>query len=139
MPAPLLLKDLHLLKQHLKMAIKTKMKSSLGDKPSNAPVTYANIAGKMVTGKRNVKNHTGIAKGLTVSCKGTTPTLTYGLAPFQRGRWVSEEKANVNLRKSPMRPTKELRILKNPLTLTCSSMMEPVCTSLTETLVEQGN
>jgi hypothetical protein len=139
MPTLLPSKDLHLLKQCLKMAIKTKMKSLPGDEPSNASVTCANIMGKMVTGKRNMKNHTGIAKGLTVSCKGTTSTSTHGLAPSQRGMWVNEEKANINARRSPMHPTKELRTWKNPLTLTCSSMMEPVCTSPTETLVEQSN
>ena len=90
------------------MATKTKMKSLLGDKPSNAPVKCANIVGKMVTSKRYVKNHIGIAKGLTVSCKGTMSTLTRSLAPSQRGRWVNKKKANVNARKSPTCPTKEL-------------------------------
>ena len=66
------------------------MKSLLGDEPFNVPVTYANIVGKTVTGKRNVKNHTEIAKGLTVNCKGTMPTLMCGLAPSQRDRWVNE-------------------------------------------------
>jgi len=108
MPAPLPLKDLHLQKQCLKMATKTKMKSSLRGEPSNAPVTYANIVRKMVTSKRNVKNHTVIVKGLTISCKGTMPTLMHSLAPSQRGRWVNKEKASVNVRKSPMCPTKEL-------------------------------
>jgi hypothetical protein len=110
MPTPLPSKDLHLLKQRLKMATKTKMKSSLGDEPSNTPVMCANIVGKMVTGKRNVKNHTGIAKGLTVSCEGTISTSTCGLAPSQRGRWVNKKKANVNARKSPTHPIKELQI-----------------------------
>ena len=63
------------------MARKTKIKSSQRDEPSNVLVMYANIAGKMVTSRRNVKSHTIIAKDLTVSCKGITLTSTHGPAP----------------------------------------------------------
>jgi len=63
------------------MAKKTQMMSSQGDEPSNTPVMCANIAEKMVTGRRNVKNHTIIAKDLTVSCKGITLTSMCGPVP----------------------------------------------------------
>jgi hypothetical protein len=102
-------------------------------------IQYANIVGKMGTGKRNVKNHTEIAKGLTVNCEGTMPTSMYGLAPSQRDRWVNKEKASANARKNPICPAKELRTWKNPLTLICSLTTEPVCTSLTEALMEQSD
>jgi len=81
MPAPLQSKGLQQPKWHLKMAKKTQMMSSQGDEPSNVLVMCANIVEKTVTGRRNVKNYTIIAKDLTVSCEGIMLTSMHGPVP----------------------------------------------------------
>jgi hypothetical protein len=98
---------------------------------------YVNSAGEKVTGNASARSHTETAPAPFASCSRTMQTSMLSVVSSQNSKLASKEKVNANVNQILVHPAKDGWGTRS--TLTCSLIIDPISTFLTDTLMKQSD